>query len=478
MADVALPVLEETLFPSPRTLLAGLGLEDLDDLRERVAPIGVDWIEIAIDREDDFSDWDDPLEVDFYLESNGTDGEAAVEQLEVVSRHSGVVARAWVGFPNSLSEVRRMVKALSEATSSVALSERGAHWITCLVDEGDAVEELESFLESGVVDASRRLVSVESESDVGLGVPGLRLEVGGWPGAVVVSVPFPINLDNLHAWMSRLSPVFDYPQPFTYGWVKVLHIFPFLEKQANMDAIFLIGGGTLARVSAQEATRQWVEMRLGQCKSQLGPLGLKAVGYDDASAKRELTELMLSMLKATQKQEEGARTVVKAYRQEEPHEAASEVTWPSGGRAGGAMQRPAEIVDLTGSPGRGALAAKLIPVVRVAAVLVSSMLLLGTALVLPYDYYTLLRLVVFVFSCFLLWLFGNPLSQPPESQPSSLVVSGGLAAIAVLFNPIVPVALDRETWTPIDIATAFGLLTVSFLLTRQDGSLGRVRSEA
>jgi hypothetical protein len=203
MEDVALPVLEETLFPSPRTLLAGLGLEDLDDLRERVAPIGVDWIEIAIDREDDFSDWDDPLEVDFYLESNGTDGEAAVEQLEVVSRHSGVVARAWVGFPNSLSEVRRMVKALSEATSSVALSERGAHWITCLVDEGDAVEELESFLESGVVDASRRLVSVESESDVGLGVPGLRLEVGGWPGAVVVSVPFPINLDNLHAWMSR-----------------------------------------------------------------------------------------------------------------------------------------------------------------------------------------------------------------------------------------------------------------------------------
>lgn len=122
------------------------------------------------------------------------------------------------------------------------------------------------------------------------------------------------------------------------------------------------------------------------------------------------------------------------------------------------------------------LAPSLSPVIRVAALAVAAMLLLGTALVLPYDYYTVLRVAVCTFACALLWLLGNPLAQPGESQLWSLAASGGLVATALLFNPVVPVPLERETWAPIDIATAFGLLTVSFLLSRQDGSLGRVRS--
>ena len=144
------------------------------------------------------------------------------------------------------------------------------------------------------------------------------------------------------------------------------------------------------------------------------------------------------------------------------------------GRQGGVAPGDREPANPLGSNSHQRLAPSLAPVIRVAAVAVAAMLLLGTALVLPYDYYTVLRVVVCAFACALLWLLGNPLAQPAESQLWSLAASGGLVATALLFNPVVPVALKRETWAPIDIATVFGLLTVSFLLTRQGGSLGRV----
>jgi hypothetical protein len=74
----------------------------------------------------------------------------------------------------------------------------------------------------------------------------------------------------------------------------------------------------------------------------------------------------------------------------------------------------------------------------------------------PYAYYTLLRWVtcataaIFAFSGYAsgkmwaLWTFGF---------------------VALLFNPIVPIYLSRETWQPIDLATAVlfagGALTLS-----------------
>lgn len=153
--------------------------------------------------------------------------------------------------------------------------------------------------------------------------------------------------------------------------------------------------------------------------------------------------------------------------------AAGKASGTSGRQAGvTGRQRPAKS---SGSTSQRRPGPSLIPLVRVAAMAVAAMLLLGTALVLPYDYYTVLRVVVCTFACVLLWLLGNPLAQPADSQLWSLIASGALVSTALLFNPVVPIALERETWAPIDIATAFGLLTVSFLLTREDGSLGRVR---
>jgi len=64
---------------------------------------------------------------------------------------------------------------------------------------------------------------------------------------------------------------------------------------------------------------------------------------------------------------------------------------------------------------------------------------------LPYGYYTLLRIAICIlagFSAYVafesekkpwLWLFGT---------------------IAILFNPIIPIYLDKETWTIIDLIVA------------------------
>lgn len=47
-----------------------------------------------------------------------------------------------------------------------------------------------------------------------------------------------------------------------------------------------------------------------------------------------------------------------------------------------------------------------------------------------------------------------------------------LGVVAAVFNPIIPVHLDRDTWKVIDAATA-GLLLVSTFLVREGGPVGK-----
>ena len=64
---------------------------------------------------------------------------------------------------------------------------------------------------------------------------------------------------------------------------------------------------------------------------------------------------------------------------------------------------------------------------------------------LPYGYYTFLRLVVTVcagvagYGC---WKNGR------------IVVAFVFGAVALLFNPVIPVHLARELWAPIDVLVA------------------------
>jgi predicted membrane channel-forming protein YqfA (hemolysin III family) len=72
-------------------------------------------------------------------------------------------------------------------------------------------------------------------------------------------------------------------------------------------------------------------------------------------------------------------------------------------------------------------------------------LLLGALGQHPYGYYTLLRWAVTIAAIVVAWTAWHSNAQ---------LVTWLYVGIAVLFNPISPIYLDRATWRPIDVATA------------------------
>ena|SRR5271155_6210391 len=75
-----------------------------------------------------------------------------------------------------------------------------------------------------------------------------------------------------------------------------------------------------------------------------------------------------------------------------------------------------------------------------------AVLLLATAR-LPYGYYTVLRIAVFVFAAVIAIAEWN---EGVQGQ----VISIAFGFVALLFNPLVPIHLKRATWFYIDIGIA------------------------
>lgn len=81
--------------------------------------------------------------------------------------------------------------------------------------------------------------------------------------------------------------------------------------------------------------------------------------------------------------------------------------------------------------------------------ILSSVLLFLAILDWPYGYYTLLRIIITAVSAYYAYyLYENKLNETLKFW------FWGLIFIAILFNPIFPIYLDRETWGLIDIITA------------------------
>ena len=72
---------------------------------------------------------------------------------------------------------------------------------------------------------------------------------------------------------------------------------------------------------------------------------------------------------------------------------------------------------------------------------------------LSYEFFIILRFVVFSGSAYVAWL-------AYELQGGKWTWVFGL--IAVLFNPIIPIHLTREIWMPIDLVTAIFLFVAIF----------------
>jgi len=81
------------------------------------------------------------------------------------------------------------------------------------------------------------------------------------------------------------------------------------------------------------------------------------------------------------------------------------------------------------------------------------MLLLAIPTFWAYGYYVLLRWIVTISAVFLL-------SLAYESKKAFWLFSMGI--VAILFNPIIPVHLDKETWIIIDLVAAILFLISIF----------------
>jgi hypothetical protein len=105
-----------------------------------------------------------------------------------------------------------------------------------------------------------------------------------------------------------------------------------------------------------------------------------------------------------------------------------------------------------------------VQVVKFPAIASVIMLLLALLEGWPYGYYTLLRFVVCGSSAHLAFT---------AHQMNKKAWVWVMAFIAILFNPIVPIHLDRTSWAPIDLATAFLFLIALFVVKSKKSGIGQ-----
>ena len=96
---------------------------------------------------------------------------------------------------------------------------------------------------------------------------------------------------------------------------------------------------------------------------------------------------------------------------------------------------------------------------NIASVISVILLLLAIPAIWPYGYYILLRWIVSLSAVFLLWL-------AYELKKTFWLFLMGI--VVILFNPIIPIHLDKETWIVIDFIVAI-LFLVSIFKIRNYG---------
>ena len=90
------------------------------------------------------------------------------------------------------------------------------------------------------------------------------------------------------------------------------------------------------------------------------------------------------------------------------------------------------------------------------------MLLLAIPTFWPYGYYVLLRWVVSISAVFLIWV-------AYDLKKTFWVVLMGM--VAILFNPLIPIYLDKEIWIVIDLIIAVLFLVSIFKIKPKTDNL-------
>ena len=94
--------------------------------------------------------------------------------------------------------------------------------------------------------------------------------------------------------------------------------------------------------------------------------------------------------------------------------------------------------------------------------------LLGIAVFdLPYGYYQFLRIAVTTWAILTLIQANNRLAESP-GKTCTMLLTGG---IAILYNPIFPIHLDKDTWTLLNIISIPLILLITFLTPHRSAGL-------
>lgn len=93
------------------------------------------------------------------------------------------------------------------------------------------------------------------------------------------------------------------------------------------------------------------------------------------------------------------------------------------------------------------------------SILEKASLILAIALFLclcpmPYGYYTVIRLATSIIAC--CWAY-----QFYEAKKTPLAIIAG--AIAILFQPLIKIILDRTTWNILDVLLAIAIIVLVFI---------------
>lgn len=95
---------------------------------------------------------------------------------------------------------------------------------------------------------------------------------------------------------------------------------------------------------------------------------------------------------------------------------------------------------------------------KILSIIAGTMLLLAIPSMWPYGYYQLLRWIVSI------------AGVSNAYQTYKLKLNGWMItmiAVAILFNPIVPITFSKGTWVLFDIAVAIIMFVVSFKLKKE-----------
>lgn len=99
---------------------------------------------------------------------------------------------------------------------------------------------------------------------------------------------------------------------------------------------------------------------------------------------------------------------------------------------------------------------------NILTIIASGFLFIALSDGLPYGYFTFLRFVVCAVGAYLAYLIY-------EENKKSLWV-WAFSGIAVLFNPIIPIYLQREQWTTIDLIVGIFFILSIFLVKPRNTS--------